>query len=193
MVKIIHPMKIIKYIFFLVILVLLQSCGSRKLPEESVKIYEGQLNLMDGYYLINSYDSPSMSQSLKGIDSFFDIKIPLSITFVNLKFIDDETLQLSYESEGFAFKKTFPGELKNGAFYLSSNRYFIGIPLTVFTKENNFERVIMGSDDNLILERFEEKVSRIFNAVEETYFWESYTYDRLYKNIHIDKEGNLIE
>ncbi|MBQ0740095.1 hypothetical protein J9332_38010, partial [Aquimarina celericrescens] len=63
-------MKIIKYIFFLVILVLLQSCGSRKLPEESVKIYEGQLNLMDGYYLINSYDSPSMSQSLKGIDSF---------------------------------------------------------------------------------------------------------------------------
>ncbi|MBZ9619989.1 hypothetical protein [Psychroflexus lacisalsi] len=186
-------MKIIKYIFFLVILVLLQSCGSRKLPEESVKIYEGQLNLMDGYYLINSYDSPSMSQSLKGIDSFFDIKIPLSITFVNLKFIDDETLQLSYESEGFAFKKTFPGELKNGAFYLSSNRYFIGIPLTVFTKENNFERVIMGSDDNLILERFEEKVSRIFNAVEETYFWESYTYDRLYKNIHIDKEGNLIE
>ena len=193
MVKIIHPMKIIKYIFFLVILVLLQSCGSRKLPEESVKIYEGQLNLMDGYYLINSYDSPSMSQSLKGIDSFFDIKIPLSITFVNLKFIDDETLQLSYESEGFAFKKTFPGELKNGAFYLSSNRYFIGIPLTVFTKENNFERVIMGSDDNLILERFEEKVSRIFNAVEETYFWESYTYDRLYKNIHINKEGNLIE
>lgn len=193
MVKIIHPMKIIKYIFFLVILVLLQSCGSRKLPEESVKIYEGQLNLMDGYYLINSYDSPSMSQSLKGIDSFFDIKIPLSITFANLKFIDDETLQLSYESEGFAFKKTFPGELKNGAFYLSSNRYFIGIPLTVFTKENNFERVIMGSDDNLILERFEEKVSRIFNAVEETYFWESYTYDRLYKNIHIDKEGNLIE
>jgi hypothetical protein len=186
-------MKIIKYIFFLVILVLLQSCGSRKLPEESVKIYEGQLNLMDGYYLINSYDSPSMSQSLKGIDSFFDIKIPLSITFANLKFIDDETLQLSYESEGFAFKKTFPGELKNGAFYLSSNRYFIGIPLTVFTKENNFERVIMGSDDNLILERFEEKVSRIFNAVEETYFWESYTYDRLYKNIHIDKEGNLIE
>lgn len=186
-------MKLLKFIIFFLLLACIQACGPRKLPDRSVKIYEDQLNLIDGNYLINAYESQSFSPKLKGIDEFFDIQIPLSVRFVHLKFIDDKTLQLSYDSDGLDFKKTFKGEHKNGSFYFSSKRNFIGIPFTVYTKVNQFERLVMGSDDNLILERFDEKVSRVFNSVEESYFWESYSYDRLYKGIHLDNTGQLIE
>lgn len=52
---------------------------------------------------------------------------------------------------------------------------------------------MMGSDDNLILEHFDKKVSSLLSSVEEICFWESYYYERLYKGVHIGKEGNIIE
>lgn len=104
------------------------SCGSRKLPNDAVKIYKGQLALLEGSYLINSYASSSMSEPLKGIDQFLDINIPNAIEYVKLRFVDDETLEFYYDHKGINFQKQYKGKLKRGAFYIESSRGFIGIP-----------------------------------------------------------------
>jgi hypothetical protein len=185
-------MVISKKLLPLILLTLICSCGSRKLPTNSVKIYKGQLNLLEGSYLINSYASPSFSKPLKGIDQFLDIYIPTAIEYLNLRFIDDRTLEFYYDNNGLSFKKRYKGKLKRGAFYIESSRGFIGIPFLFFASGNDYVRLVMGNDDHLILERYETEVTHFFNTMSRTVFWESYYYDRLYKGVHIDDEGNLL-
>lgn len=186
-------MKINQHLFVLCLFVLLCSCGARNLPSDAVKIYEGQLELLEGSYLINSYASPSFSDPLKGIDQFLDIYIPTPIEYVNLRFVDDKTLELYYDHKGIKFQKQYKGKLKRGAFYIESTRGFLGIPFLIFIRENNYVRLLMGNDDHLILERYEKEVTHFFNNTSKTIFWESYYYDRLYKGVHLDKDGGFLQ
>lgn len=186
-------MKFVKLIIILFLIISIQSCGSRKLPSDAVKIYDGQLDLLEGSYLINSYASPSMSEPLKGIDQFLDINIPTTIEYVNLRFLDDTTIEFYYDNNSIRFQKQFKGKLRRGAFYIESSRGFIGIPFLLFASGNRYVRLLMGNDDHLILERYEKEVTHFFNNMTKTIFWESYYYDRLYKGVHIDNEGKWIE
>ncbi len=185
-------MKNYKFLLVLSPLFLISACGSRKLPSDAVKIYKGQLALLEGIYLINSYDSPSMSEPLKGIDQFLDIYIPSAIEYVNLRFLDEKTLELYYDHKGIKFQKQYKGKLKGGAFYIESSRGFLGIPFLFFVSGNNYVRLVMGNDDHLILERYEKEVTHFFNNMTKTIFWESYYYDRLYKGVHLDEDGGFL-
>lgn len=182
-------------IFVLVVFTLsLSSCGSKKIPSDGVFLYEGQLGLMDGYYAIEPYQNLGNSNYLN-LEEFFDMKIPIFVDYLELKFLDEETLRVSYEFENETFEKIIKGEHKKGAFYLEKKHLFIGIPLIFWTQNKYGKRVMMGKDDNLVIDIYDENNFGIIEFIrlsQEDY--EIHFYNRLYENVQLppkDKKNSL--
>ncbi|WP_127846130.1 hypothetical protein [Psychroflexus aestuariivivens] len=191
-IDILYRFKIIALLF--IIAICLSSCGAKSIPQDAVFLYEDQLEFMDGYYAIEPYQNFGQSNYLS-LEEFFNMKIPIFVEYLEFEFQDEETLRVSYEFENETFDKIIKGKHKKGAFYLEKKHRFIGIPLIFWTQKKYGKRVMMGKDDNLVIDIYDENNFGIIEFIrlsQEDY--EIHFYNRLYENVQLppkDKKNSL--
>lgn len=184
-------MKYIKLSFFIITSLLLCSCGTKRIPNQAVYLHDGQLNLLDGYYEIVPYET-YYSPDHKGLDKLFDMSIPDRVTYIQLEFINDKKLKVSYEIAGVTEEIILKGKHKHGGFYLDKNWGALGIPPFIWLQWNNGKRILMGNDDNLILDEFDDKRTLFFGFTSNDAGRKIYLYDRLYQQFYRGQPSDTI-
>ena len=176
----------------LVFLIVFSSCGRLPKPTEAVHLYNNQLSLLNGYYEIEPYES---YYSLDGfsLEKVFDMKIPLQVKYIELEFLDEKTLQISYEYAGNTHTKKIKGKHKNGGFYLEKSWGAFGIPPILWHEWNNGKCLYMGNDDNLIYSENKNQYTILFGLTGRTNEQEVIFYDRLYEKFYTGKPKKIID
>ncbi|MFN2262282.1 MAG: hypothetical protein ABR595_09490 [Psychroflexus sp.] len=169
----------------------LSSCGVKKIPEDGVFLYDNQLSFMDGYYAIEPYENFG-NQNHLNLEDFFEMNdVPNAVEYLEFKFLDDETLRVSYEIANQTFDKIIKGEHKNGAFYLEKSQATFGLPFIFWVEWDKGKRIMMGKDDNLLVEIYHDSYRSLFAALKTSNNkQELHFFDRLYENVHIFKDDD---
>ena len=147
--------KTLKYLLFGILLINLSSCYSvkKRIGDPEVYLYKSQASYMDGTYFIDPYKT---NGNFKLLTEIFELNEAKSIDKVDLKFIDDRHLNISY-SDGFqTYTKTIKGKMKNGAFRYKYKNLPIGIPLILFSYQFKVHQIALGNDDNIIITEYEK-------------------------------------
>jgi hypothetical protein len=176
-------MKILNRFLLLSSIVILNSCGTKAIPNNAVYLQENQLNLINGYYELISYES-FYSQDYKDLSETFHFPVPRLVTYIELEFISKKELKISYEIDGISEQKIVKGKHKHGGFYLEKNWGALGIPPFIWLQWNRGKRIFMGNDDNLILDEFDDSSALLFGFQSRTNKRQTYLYDRLYSQIY---------
>ncbi len=149
-----HNMKFVKHLSFLVILLSLVSCYSVKknITDSEVYLYKGQAHFLNGTYFIDPYET---NGDYKLLTDIFDLKTIRNLDKVNFKFIDDQTLKVTYSNGFETYSKTIEGKMKNGAFRYEYKNLPIGVPLFLFNYNFKVHQIALGNDDNMVITEYE--------------------------------------
>ena len=182
-------------IFVLLIFTLsLSSCGVKSIPEDGVFLYDNQLSFMDGYYAIEPYENFG-NQNYLNLEDFFGMNVPNAVEYLEFKFLNDETLRVSYEVGNQTFDKIIKGQHKSGAFYLEKSQATFGLPFIFWVEWNKGKRIMMGKDDNLLVEIYYDSYRSLFATLKaSSNKQELHFYNRLYENVQLptkDKKNSL--
>lgn len=178
--------------FFLLVSILWTSCGRLPKPSEAVHLYDNQLSLLNGYYEIEPYESQFSVEGIN-LEKVFDMQIPHKVKFVKLQFLDEKTLQVSYELDSIIHTKKLKGKHKKGGFFLKKSWGAFGLPPILWLQWNNGKCLYMGNDDNLIYSYHKNQSTLLFGLNGRTYEREVVLYDRLYEKFYTGKPKKTID
>jgi len=176
-----HKSKILFLGLSLFILFGFSSCKSvsKAIGDPEVYLYEGQASYMDGTYFIDPYRT---NGNFKLLTEIFDLKPASGLEKVDFKFLDDNTLQISYEVDSQVYSKIIEGKMKNGAFRYDYKNLPLGIPGLFFGYTFKVHHIALGNDDNIIITEYEKNNTHLFFTIFSTKETEyRYYFDRQLK------------
>lgn len=153
----------VKTIYFLALILLLQSCNSTKLIPKNKRTYLDQKNLnsINGSYNNNSDDSSKWQTTtlwahLKPFysDTNLNKTANQKTSYINIKIIDKNKIQFDrFDFETLKESKVFNFKVKNGVILIKKgrNKRTEGIPLLIFRQHSETLNLALDKNYNLIL------------------------------------------
>lgn len=164
----------------LFILVGFSSCKSvsKTIGDPEVYLYKGQASYMDGTYFVDPYRT---NGNFKLLTEIFDLKQASSLEKVGFIFLDDNTLQISYEIDSKTYSKIIKGKIKNGAFRYEHNFLPLGVPVILFLYNHKVHHIALGNDDNIIITEYQKSALHFFTLITSNKILNRYYFDRQLK------------
>lgn len=161
------------------------ACGIKRIPTNAVPLEENQLTRINGYYEVEAYHS-EFGVTPERLNELLQISIPSNVSYIELEFLSEKQLQVSYQHNGLFEYQIIKGKAKHGGFYLKKRWGGFGIPTLFWFQWNEGSRIFMGDDDNLIFDRFDDRKSSFFGLQGVRSDRVIYFYDRLYPHLYND-------
>jgi hypothetical protein len=134
---------------------------------------------MDGTYFIDPYQT---NGDYKLLTDIFNLDEAKNSDKVDLKFLDNENLQISYTDGLVKYTKIIKGKMKNGAFRYKYRNFPFGIPLLFFSYQFKVHHIALGNDDNIIITEYDSRNTQLLFSIFSTTKTENiYYFDRQLK------------